>query len=114
MKQMKVPRWLSNGQMRNITPVLSAELLLMVFINHWSDNWSPGFLGYLKHHRCFTVLSSALCFVFSFYRKLVVIIPMFQFLWLHVSQHLQLVLDLLVFWEYPSQPSALFPHGTVI
>lgn len=24
-----------------------------VFVNHWSNNWSPGFLGYLKHHGCF-------------------------------------------------------------
>lgn len=39
---------------------------------------------------------------------------MFQFWWLRVSQHLQLLLELLLFWEYPSQPSALFPRGTVI
>jgi len=30
-REMKVPRWLSHGQMKNITPVLSAGLLLMGF-----------------------------------------------------------------------------------
>lgn len=52
--------------MTSITSSASHCAFIDVFINHWSNNWSPGFLVFLKHHGCFKFpVKCRICFVLT-------------------------------------------------